>query len=92
MKVQVQDKVIDIDESYITVVDGKLRNYNTGHDEGIEGDEVEYTRGDSKYKGHVVGYTNYQFIETAEWGRIILEADNARRVKYTHINKVSIID
>ena len=89
MKVKVNDKVIDINESYIQVVDGRLKNYNTGRDEGIEGDEVEYKHGRYFYKGHVVGYTNYQFVETKEWGRVVLEADNARWVKYTHKNRVT---
>jgi len=88
MKVKVQNKVIDIDECYIQVVDGRLKNFNTGCDEGIEGDEVEYKHGKDHYKGHVVGYTNYQLVETEEWGRVILGANEARFAKYTHKNKV----
>ena len=91
MKVQVNDKVIEIAEGYIKVIDGRLKNFNTGRDEGIEGDVVEYKHGNKWYKGHVVGYTNYQIVETEEWGRIVLEANAARNVSYTHINRIKKI-
>ena len=89
MKIQVNDRVIDIAEGYIKVIDGRLKNLNTGRDEGVEGDIVEYSHGNKRYKGHVVGYTNYQLIQTEEYGPVVLEASAARNVSYTHINRIT---
>lgn len=91
MKVQVNNNVIEIRENYIIVRDGRLWNKNTGNNEGIDGDVVEYKIGGAKYKGHVVGYTDHQFVTTKEWGAVVLSSDSARFVKYTHNNKVTIV-
>lgn len=70
-----------------------LYNLNTGHDEGVENDIVEYTSNGTRYKGHIIGSTCYQFIETVEWGRVILSAEDARNtVHYTHCTPVELIE
>lgn len=78
------------------VRDRVLFNMNTGHDEGVEGDIVEYSISGTQdrhfYKGHVVGSTCYQFIETKEWGKVVLPAEDARRVRYTHVTPVELVE
>lgn len=88
MKIKVNGEVIELtDFCSWKVRHGVLHNLNTKHDEGVEGDEVEYTYGGVKYRGHVVGYTCYQFITTKEWGGVVLSAAEYDP-HFTHITKV----
>ena len=88
MKIKVNDEVIELsDMCRWEVRNGVLYNLNTKHDEGVEGDEVEYSRGDIKYRGHVEGYTCYQFVSTKEWGKVILSAAEYNP-HFTHITRV----
>lgn len=74
-KIKVKDKIFELtDCCRWAVVDGVLQNLNTNHDEGVTGDIITYTNDGIKYRGHVVGYTCYQFVETEEWGKVILSA------------------
>lgn len=74
------------------VRDGILYNLNTKHDEGVEDDIVEYTRDGVRYRGHIVNSTCFQFIETKEWGKVILPAEDARtNVHYTHYTPVELV-
>lgn len=72
------------------VIDGILHNYNTGLDEGVEGDIVEYSCGNKWYKGHVKGYTCHQWITTEEWGSVCLSAKECPPL-ITHKTKVELI-
>lgn len=60
--------------------DNRLHNVNTGRMEGIEGDVVDYTVSvygiDVVQSGHVIGYTDYQFVNTEEYGAVILTREN----------------
>lgn len=73
------------------VRNGILFNLNTNKDEGVEGDIADIDRHGTKYRGHVVGYTCYQMIETAEWGKMVLSATDDT-VSYTHLTKVEAVD
>ena len=77
-----------------TVRNGALYNLNTNHDEGVEGDIIEYTNGGIRYRGHVDGYTCYQFVDTKEWGKVILSAKEYAEcgVKFTHVTPVTLLD
>ena len=75
------------------VRNGILWNCNTGYDEGVDGDLVEYTICGAVYKGHVKGYTCYQFIETEEWGKVVLSVTEyqQRPPVFTHHTKVQLV-
>lgn len=88
-KIKVNGEVIELMDCCKWGVRSKiLYNLNTLRDEGVDGDVVEYQRstphGKVNYRGHVVGYTCYQFITTKEWGEAILEAEDAKNVVYYH--------
>lgn len=90
-KVKVKDQVIKLtDMTHWEVRHGVLYNLNTKHDEAVEGDIVEYTIGESKYRGHVKGYTCHQFVETYEWGLVVLSAAdyNVRIIHQTKVEEV----
>lgn len=87
-KIKVNGEIIKLtDMCRWEVRQGVLYNLNTKHDEGVEGDEVEYRIGDTKYRGHIVGYTCYQFIATKEWGQVVLSASQYNPI-FTHNTKV----
>lgn len=71
--------------------DGLLWNENTQSTEGIEGDTVEFARyyGGKKLtvRGTVEGYTNYQIINTKEWGTTVLSAEDAREKRIISYGK-----
>ena len=73
------------------VVNGVLQNLNTKHDEGVTGDIITYTNGGIKYRGHVVGYTCYQFVATEEWGKVILSAAEYD-VEFIHNTPVVLVE
>lgn len=75
------------------VENGILRNLNTGYYEGVDGDEVTYTLNDELYRGHVEGYTCFQFIQTKEWGKVILSAQEYHKNPpiFIHHTKVELI-
>ena len=74
-KIKVNDKIYELsDMCKWEVRNGILWNLNSKHDEGVDGDEITYTNGGIRYRGHVEGYTCYQFISTKEWGKVILAA------------------
>ena len=54
-----------------------LYNCNTQKFEGIDSDLIEYHHENKYYRGHVVGYTCFQIVCTAEYGRVILSAHDA---------------
>ena len=88
MKIKVNGEIIELTNMCRWKVrNGVLYNLNTMHDEGVEGDEVEYTHGDTRYRGHVVGYTCYQFVSTKEWGNVVLSAASYNP-HFTHNTKV----
>ena len=76
-----------------TTTTGVLWNLNTKREEGVEGDIVEYTLNGIRYRGHVVGYTCYQFIETKEWGLVCLSAHDfdEHNVSFIHLSEVEMI-
>lgn len=89
-KIKVNENVYELtDCCQWEIRQGVLWNVNTNHDEGVDGDIIEYTICDKVYKGHVVGCTCYQFISTVEWGKVILSAADYN-VKFTHNTKVEI--
>lgn len=61
-----------------------LYNCNTKKFEGIDGDLIEYHYGNKFYRGHVIGYTCFQFVCTAEYGKVILSAYDA----YNHMKVI----
>ena len=71
--------------------DGVLWNFNTGREEGVEGDVVEYTKTGVKYSGHVEGYTCYQLIHTKEWGGVVLSAREYDAKFYHKFKVVQVI-
>ena len=90
-KIKVNGQVIELtDMCHWNVRNGVLWNMNTLREEGVEGDIVEYKHGDTRYCGHVVGYTCYQFVTTEEWGSVILSTTDPRPT-FTHISKVEMI-
>lgn len=91
-KIKVNDKVIELtDMCKWDVVNGVLQNLNTKHDEGVTGDIITYTNGGIKYRGHVVGYTCYQFVATEEWGKVILSAAEYD-VEFIHNTPVVLVE
>lgn len=62
---------------------GEIRNMNSGCEEGIEGDKIVYYTYFNKERitreGTVKGYTDYQVIETYEYGREVLTSEFALR-------------
>ena len=88
MKIKVKDQIIELSGMCRWEIrSGVLYNLNTKHDEGVDGDIIEYSTGIARYRGHVKGYTCYQFIETYEWGGIILSAADYNAT-FTHQTKV----
>lgn len=51
-----------------------LFNLNTQRYEGIDGDVIDYRYHGRYYQGHVIGYTCFQVICTAEYGKVKLSA------------------
>jgi hypothetical protein len=91
-KIKVNDEVIELtDMCHWDVVNGVLQNLNTKHDEGVTGDIITYTNGGIKYRGHVVGYTCYQFVATEEWGKVILSAAEYD-AEFIHNTPVELIE
>ena len=91
-KIKVNDEVIELtDMCKWDVVNGVLQNLNTKHDEGVTGDIITYTNGGIKYRGHVVGYTCYQFVATEEWGKVILSAAEYD-VEFIHNTPVVLVE
>lgn len=91
-KIKVQGEILELtDFCHWDVVNGVLQNLNTKHDEGVTGDIITYTNGGIKYRGHVVGYTCYQFVETQEWGGIILSAAEYD-AEFIHNTPVELIE
>lgn len=79
-KVKFNDQIVELtDCTHWEVRNNTLYNCNTKHDEGVEGDIIEYTDNGVKYRGHVEGYTCFQFVATKEWGKIILSAVEYRQ-------------
>ncbi len=70
-----------------------LYNINIDRFEGVEGDIVKYYHDGVFCKGHVVGYTCGQFIETKEWGKVILSRDEYRgmSVAFIHMTDVELV-
>lgn len=84
-KIKVKDKVYELtDVCRWEVRDGVLWNLNTDHDEGVEGDIINY----NGKTGTVEGYTCYQFVATKEHGKEILSA-NDYHVSFIHNTPVS---
>lgn len=91
-KIKVNDEVIELtDMCKWDVVNGVLQNLNSNHDEGVTGDIITYTNGGIKYRGHVVGYTCYQFVATEEWGKVILSAAEYD-VEFLHNTPVVLVE
>lgn len=91
-KIKVNDEVIELtDICKWDVVNGVLQNLNTKHDESVTGDIITYTNGGIKYRGHVVGYTCYQFVATEEWGKVILSAAEYD-VEFIHNTPVVLVE
>jgi len=74
-----------------SVKNGVLWNDNTSRDEGVEGDSVDYKIGDTRYRGHVVGYTCCQCITTQEFGSVVIPANDLKYVHFTHQTKVEMV-
>lgn len=84
-KIKVKDKVYELtDMCRWEVRDGVLWNLNTDHDEGVDGDIINY----NGKTGTVEGYTCYQFVTTKEHGKEILSA-NDYHVSFIHKTPVS---
>lgn len=74
-KIKVNDQVYELSGMCKWEVRNNiLWNLNTKHDEGVDGDEIIYSNGGIRYRGHVEGYTQGQFVATKEWGKVILSA------------------
>lgn len=84
-KIKVKDKVYELtDCCRWEVRDDVLWNLNTDHDEGVDGDIINY----NGKTGTVEGYTCYQFVTTQEHGNEILSA-NDYHVSFIHKTPVS---
>lgn len=84
-KIKVKDKVYELtDCCRWEVRDGVLWNLNTDHDEGVDGDIINY----NGKTGTVEGCTCYQFVTTQEHGNEILSA-NDYHVSFIHKTPVS---
>lgn len=91
-KIKVNDQIIELSSSCRWEIrNGVLWNLNSERDEGVEGDVVDYESGGIRYRGHVVGYTCYQFISTQEWGSVVLSTTEPKP-KFTHVSKVENAD
>lgn len=93
-RIKVNNDVIKLSPCCHWGVDnGILRNLNTGFDEGVEGDIVEYEINGVKYRGHVKGYTCYQMITTEEFGSVCLSAKeyHEHTPLFIHQTKVELI-
>lgn len=86
-KIKVKNKVYELtDMCRWEVRDGVLWNLNTDHDEGVDGDIINY----NGKTGTVEGYTCYQFVTTKEHGKEILSANDYRgNVSFIHNTPVS---
>lgn len=91
-KIKVNDQIIELSSSCRWEIrKGVLWNLNTGRDEGVEGDVVDYESGGIKYHGHIDGYTCYQIIPTKEWGGVVLSTTDPKP-QFTHVSKVENAD
>lgn len=92
-RVEFNGKVVELlDFCQWEVRNGVLWNLNTNHDEGVDGDIVEYYIDGVRYLGHVDdGYTCYQFIHTKEWGGVCLSS-NEYNVTFTHVTPVKLVN
>lgn len=90
-KIKANDKVYELsDICKWEVRNGILWNFNSKHDEGVDGDEIIYTNGGVKYRGHVEGYTCYQFVSTKEWGKVILSAAEMDETGVTFVHNTPV--
>ena len=94
LRIQMWNKYRSLYESYafppyIVFENGILRNKNSGYREGIYGDTIEYVSNGKSYKGTVIGYTDYQIINTKENGQVILSASDVPSKVITSSKKMT---
>lgn len=94
MKIKFNDKVVELDKGCTWQVrNGILYNLNTNHDEGVDGDTVDFKHnGEMFYGCHVKGVTCYQLIDTEEYGGIVLSANECVWTKFHHNTHVELVE